>query len=129
MRTNLKSTNIFMSYKSYFKEIKIFSRSIGKNIIERCKTKKRKLTCASISFIVSLASASPWPKMRKSLSNLIWRNGSVMPAMSYSGAYGLFTTSFRVLTNPSVHFYTQCFFNLVIIWEKKEKKLWFTNKV
>jgi hypothetical protein len=29
--------------------------------------------------------------------------------MSYSGAYGLLTTSFKVLTNPSVCFYKNDF--------------------
>ena len=61
-------------------------------------------TWASISFIQSLASASPWPKTRNSLSNLMWRNVSLIPATSYSGEYGLFAISLRVLTKPSVHF-------------------------
>lgn len=62
----------------------------------------KQLTWARISFIQSLASASPWPKTHRSFSNLIWRKGSVIPAMSYSGEYGLFTASLRVLTRPSV---------------------------
>lgn len=58
-----------------------------------------------MSFMESLASASPWPKTRKTLSNLIWRKGSEMPEMSYSGAYGLLATSFSTFTKPSVHVY------------------------
>jgi hypothetical protein len=66
-----------------------------------------------MSFIKSLASASPLPNTRKNLSNLIWRKGSAMPAISYSGAYGLFTMSFRVLTKLSVHFYNNDMSNLL----------------
>jgi len=62
------------------------------------------LTCASISVIKSLASASPWPKTRKSLSNRMWRKGSVIPATSYSGWYALLVISLKVFISPSVHF-------------------------
>lgn len=73
-----------------------------------------KLTWASMSFMESLASASPSPNTRKSLSNLMWRNGSVIPAISYSGEYGLFARSLRVLTKPSVHFCNNCSQNVLL---------------
>lgn len=41
----------------------------------------------------------------------MWRNGSVIPAISYSGAYGLLTKSFSVLTMASVDFCMEVKYN------------------
>jgi len=62
------------------------------------------LTWASIWVIKSLASASPWPKTRKNLSNRLWRKGSVIPATSYSGWYAQLVISLKNFISPSVHF-------------------------
>jgi hypothetical protein len=57
-----------------------------------------------MSLIYSLQSASPWPSIRMSLSTRICKNGSVMPPMSYSGAYELLDTSLSIRTSPSRQF-------------------------
>jgi hypothetical protein len=68
------------------------------------KIKDEQTTWARISLIYSLQSASPWPSIRMSLSARICKNGSVMPPMSYSGAYELLDTSLSIRTSPSRQF-------------------------
>lgn len=52
-------------------------------------------TCARISFIVSLACASPFPSNRSKRRILIWRKGSVIPDTSCSGLYPVVTSVLR----------------------------------
>lgn len=73
--------------------------------IRKIREYKEKLTWARTSFIYSLVSESPWPHILISLRTRICKKGSVIPAISYSGEYGLKETSFSIWTNPSEQFY------------------------
>lgn len=56
-------------------------------------------TCARISFMVSLARASPLPSRRSNRKTLTCKNGSVIPETSCSGLYPVVTKAFRLRTS------------------------------
>ena len=60
------------------------------------------LTCARISFIVSLACTSPRPSSLSRRNSLTWRKGSVMPPTSCSGLKPVETRFLRCLTSSPV---------------------------
>lgn len=56
-------------------------------------------TCAKMSFMVSLACASPLPSRRNKRRILTCKNGSVIPETSCSGLYPVVTRDLRFLTS------------------------------
>ena len=56
-------------------------------------------TWARMSFIVSLAWGSPFPRIRRRRRILTWRKGSVIPETSCSGLYPVVTSALRCRTS------------------------------
>lgn len=85
---SISSTVNTVSYKiefpTFFDE-SVFVATLAKPVIRTVWVKEVLFTCASISFIVSLACSSPFPSILSNLRIFTWRNGSVIPDTSCSG--------------------------------------------
>lgn len=89
-----------VSYSIEFPTFFVESVFVATYIIRIVQLRKR--TCARMSFIVSLAAASPLPSSRNSRSTFVCKNGSVMPPTSCSGLKPVVARDLRCLTSSPV---------------------------